>query len=212
MSNFCWILDNSHGGFIHGIYQTAGKRSPKWEDGSQLFEGDFTRNIVRRIVKLCEQAGIETIQLVESNEDVSLLERVTRANMIFNRKLQNEGKKCILVTIHANESNDPNMGGWTVYTSTGESISDKIATIFYHQMKNTFPNEKMRSDLHDGDADWEANFQLIYATAMPSIMTENFYMTNERECKELLMKDSNRQKIAEAHFNAILEVEKNISF
>ena len=40
-SKYLWLFDNGHGGIIDGVYQTAGKRSPKWEDGTQLFEGEF---------------------------------------------------------------------------------------------------------------------------------------------------------------------------
>ena len=35
------ILDNGHG------EETAGKRSPVWGDGSQLFEWEFNRDIGR---------------------------------------------------------------------------------------------------------------------------------------------------------------------
>ena len=35
------ILDAGHGGMINGKYQTKGKRSPVWEDGSVLYEGDL---------------------------------------------------------------------------------------------------------------------------------------------------------------------------
>lgn len=34
------LLDNGHG------YDTPGKRSPIWPDGSQLFEWEFNRDIV----------------------------------------------------------------------------------------------------------------------------------------------------------------------
>jgi hypothetical protein len=62
-SKYIWILDNGHGGIIDGVYQTSGKRSPKWEDGTQLFEGEFNRAVVKRIVKLCEDSDIECINL-----------------------------------------------------------------------------------------------------------------------------------------------------
>ena len=45
-SKYIWILDNGHGGIINGVYQTAGKRSPIWADGTQLFEGEFNRAIM----------------------------------------------------------------------------------------------------------------------------------------------------------------------
>ena len=40
------LLDNGHG------YDTPGKRSPIWPDGSQLFEWEFNRDIVSRYL-LC---------------------------------------------------------------------------------------------------------------------------------------------------------------
>ena len=46
------LLDNGHG------YDTPGKRSPIWPDGSQLFEWEFNRDIVSRIEILLKKAGI----------------------------------------------------------------------------------------------------------------------------------------------------------
>ena len=69
-SHYLWIFDNGHGGIIDGVYQTAGKRSPKWGDGTQLFEGEFNRSIVNRLVKLCKAKNIEYVNLVDTNEDV----------------------------------------------------------------------------------------------------------------------------------------------
>jgi N-acetylmuramoyl-L-alanine amidase len=60
-SNYLWLFDNGHGGVIDGKYQTAGKRSPVWEDGSQLLEGVFNRAIVKRLMKSCTDAGIDCI-------------------------------------------------------------------------------------------------------------------------------------------------------
>ena len=47
------ILDNGHG------EETAGKRSPLWGDGSQLFEWEFNRDIVRRIAAMLKAEGIK---------------------------------------------------------------------------------------------------------------------------------------------------------
>ena len=43
------LLDNGHG------YDTPGKRSPIWPDGSQLFEWEFNRDIVSRIENSIEK-------------------------------------------------------------------------------------------------------------------------------------------------------------
>ena len=84
-SNYLWILDNGHGGIIDGEYQTAGKRSPVWEDGSQLFEGEFNRSIVERLIKMCANEGIECINLVDTQEDIPLSKRTTEANNIHKK-------------------------------------------------------------------------------------------------------------------------------
>ena len=50
MSKYIWLLDPGHGGLIDGVYQTRGKRSPPFADGSILYEGVFNRDVVSRIL------------------------------------------------------------------------------------------------------------------------------------------------------------------
>ena len=63
------ILDNGHG------KNTIGKCSPKWSDGTQLFEWSWTREIARLLKERLDAQGIETILLVTADNDVSLSER-----------------------------------------------------------------------------------------------------------------------------------------
>ena len=191
-SNYLWLFDNGHGGIINDVYQTAGKRSPILEDGSQLFEGEFNRAVVKRIVMLCEQEGIDFINLVDTEMDVRLSERTDLANDIFRNTYQTNGQKCIYVSIHADAFTPDNKlefngaHGWSVYTSPGETKSDDIATVFYEEMKKIFPDQKFRTDLSDGDVDKEAKFWVLRKTVMPAILTENFFMTNLEDCRLLL--------------------------
>lgn len=111
------LLDNGHG------KETAGKRSPVWSDGSQLFEWEFNRDIVRRISEKLEADGIPYRILVPEETDISLTERARRANEIAK---ENNGKAYVL-SIHANAGGGT---GWEVYTSPGQTPSDAIATVF----------------------------------------------------------------------------------
>ena len=52
------LLDAGYGGVINGEYQTSGKRSPVWEDGSVLYEGEFNRGIKYRLKEKLQQEGI----------------------------------------------------------------------------------------------------------------------------------------------------------
>ena len=209
-NKYLWLLDNGHGGIIDNEYQTPGKRSPVWDDGTQLFEGEFNRAVVNRIIEHCENANIKTFNLVDSNEDVSLNTRTERANNIYRKELQeDDGHLCIYLSVHANGFHKESANGWSVYTTEGETKSDKIATVFFDEMKKLFPDRRFRKEMKDNDVDIEKNFVVLRKTVMPAIITENFFMTNFEECQILLSEDG-RDKIALAHFNAIKYVEENL--
>ena len=160
-----YIFDNGHGGIIDGVYQTPGKRSPIWEDGTQLFEGEFNRAIVKRLMKLCEAQKIDCINLVDTNVDIPLSTRTSQANEIY----RNTDKPCIYISIHANGFSDEAAHGWEVYTSVGETKSDEIAEVLFNKAQAEFPTHTMRKDTRDGDSDKEANFYVLQHTAMPAI-------------------------------------------
>lgn len=200
-SNYYWILDPGHGGIIDGTYQTKGKRSPVWPDGRQLFEGEFNRDVVHRLSQLLVQHGIEHEILVPTEQDVPLSTRKNKANEIYA-----SDKRSILVSVHANAGGGT---GWEVFTSPGETKSDVIAQIFYEHAAKDFAEFKMRTDRSDGDADKEAHFYIIEKTKCPAILTENFFFdTLDPDC-ELLMSDEGRQRIAEMHFKAIQQIERD---
>jgi N-acetylmuramoyl-L-alanine amidase len=207
-SNYLWIFDNGHGGIIDGVYQTAGKRSPKWDDGSILYEGEFNRAIVNRLMKLCTNAGIECVNLVDTQEDISLSRRTDKANDIYREQKDKDGKSCIYVSVHANGFSDESANGWSVYTSEGETKSDIVASVLAKNAAAEFPDEKMRKDTRDGDADKESNFWVLRKTVMPSILSENFFMTNYSNCHNYLLSEEGRDRIAKIHFQMIQEVEE----
>jgi len=194
------LLDNGHGGLINGEYQTSGKRSPIWQDGSQLFEGEFNRSIVARIVESLTALQMPYINIVPETRDVTLSTRIKRANDVTN-------KSCFYLSVHSNAGGGK---GFEVFTSPGETTSDKIASIFGEEFNKTFPNRKLRADYSDGDLDKESSFAVIKKTRMPAVLTENFFMDNEEECKKLLMTRQGRDLIADFHVNAIIRVGKEI--
>jgi len=203
MSNYIWILDAGHGGIINGTYQTEGKRSPVWEDGSQLFEGVSNRGFVMNIAKQLESMGITYVILCHTEHDTPLAIRTELANKIASEV----DKKCIYVSIHSDAWKTPDAIGWSVFTSPGQTSSDIVAQEFALTFKRVFPNERLRFDNSDGDLDKEAKFWVLRETRMAAILTENFFMTNPRECKNILLSREGRAMIEQLHFEAILRVE-----
>jgi N-acetylmuramoyl-L-alanine amidase len=197
-----FLLDAGHGGIINGVYQTKGKRSPLWPDRSQLFEGEFTRAIVKRILDWSVLFGIDCIDIVDSEQDISLSERVQRANDLARHAHVSD---VIYVSIHSNAGGGR---GVEVFTSPGQTRSDEVATVFLEKLGIAFLEVRRRTDFSDGDPDKEANFKVLRDTIMPAVLTENFFMDNEQECKDYLMTEAGRDKIAMAHLAAMVEIEK----
>ena len=196
------ILDNGHGGLVDGKYVTPGKRSPVWKDGTQLFEGVYNRLIVDKIVSGLSALGIQYSILVKENEDISLVTRVKRANEIHKA---NKDKKVILCSVHVNAAVNPDGKGVEVFTTKGETQSDRLATIFIKYWTLYFGDTvKLRTDNRDGDPDKEENFYIIKYTLSPAFLSENGFFTNEEECKKMLTSEW-QQTVADVHIKTFEE-------
>jgi len=192
------LIDTGHG------EDTKGKRSPAWKDGSQLLEWKYTREIALEVVKQIRAHGHDASLLVTEDKDISLTERCRRVNNIA----KSVGpKNCLLVSIHVNASAEGKAQGWEVHTYTGQSISDVYATIFWKEAETILAGKtaKMRGDWADKDPDFDSNFAMLRDTFCPSVLTENLFMDNEKDCK-FLLSDSGRKAIVDIHVNGILKI------
>jgi len=194
---YLWLLDNGHGS------KTAGKRSPKLEDGRQLLEYRFNRDIVRRMEILLQRIGVAYYIVVpEIHTDNFLEGRVKRAN----QKASNLPK--LFVSVHANAAPAP-FGKWSKPSISGIETwfyhnsrrGKKIAAVFQKHLveKTGFKNRHIKSRPSN-------QFFVLRKTGMTAVLTENGFYNNKAECKQLL-KDEVRQQIAQAHVDAIMEIE-----
>lgn len=210
MSRYTWLLDNGHGGIINGKYSTC----PNWtydkpelwskmfvHGTTPIYEGCFNRRIVDQISRKLLLAGIDAITIVPENDDISLQDRVTRVN-----KIHDENKNCIFVSVHGNAFNGK-VRGFEIFTSVGDTDADPVAEVFAKNIEKRFQAQKMRWDLTDGDLDKEAHFYVLTKTKCPAVLTENLFFDNLTDAK-IMMSAEGQEKIATAHFEAILEIEK----
>lgn len=184
------ILDPGHG------YNTFGKRSPLWSDDSQLFEWEFSRDIARRIKRDLSQQSIKSIILVEEAIDVRLYARADRAN-----RIAQDFPGSFLISIHGNAGGGE---GWEVFTSPGQTESDRLATKLFESAKYYLQGFKMRQDHSDGDPDKESKFTILTKTRCPAVLTENLFYDNEKECR-FMMSDYGRELITKLHVDGIID-------
>jgi N-acetylmuramoyl-L-alanine amidase len=122
----------------------------------------------------------------------------------------NPDTEYFLVSVHANAGGGT---GWEVFTSVGETESDKIAQIFFEEAEKMFPEARMRGDESDGDSDKEAHFYILRTTVCPAILTENFFMDHKKDLA-LIISDEGREDVAKLHHNGIkayLESKNSVS-
>lgn len=198
---YLWCLDNGHGKL------QAGKRSPLFDDRkTRFFEYEFNRDVVERMIKALDKAGVKYYDIVPDYNEVGsfLEERVERAN-----KKKSELPK-IYVSVHANagpagseEWVSSSVKGIETWYAQNSKKGQKIASIFQKHLvaKTGMKNRNLKSTA-------EKPLYVLEKTIMPAVLTENGFYNNKTEVAEL-MKSEVRQKIADAHVAAILEIEKN---
>lgn len=183
------ILDPGHG------FNTEGKRSPVWEDGTQLFEWEFNRDIARAVKEELSQHKIKSVILVKEAIDIPLYTRANRAN-----NLSRQFPGSFLISIHGNAGGGR---GWEVWTCPGQTESDKLATKLYQSAKYYLKDFRMRHDYSDGDPDKEARFTILTKTVCPAVLTENLFFDNRDECR-FMLSETGQRLITKLHVDGII--------
>ena len=189
------FIDNGHG------LMTAGKRSP---DG-QFREPFYNREIAKCVVSDLRDRGLDAELLVPEDDDISLAERVRRVNTAcFLLGKQN----VILVSIHVNAAGNGSKWldatGWSVYTCKGQTASDKLAECLCQAAIKNFPGRRIRTDMSDGDMDWEEGFYILRKSLCVAVLTENFFM-DSRSDLEYLQSRAGKQAVVDTHVEGIIE-------
>ena len=219
------ILGTAHGRNV------AGKRSP---DG-KFQEWKYSREIVERLRKeLAKREDIVDVFVdilaaeVPLPQQAELTRRVRYVNQLCAHR---HTERCIYVSIHVDADSSgewKNAGGWTAYTSPGDTISDILATYLYEsaekhlagyaakmeegKKKGLYGNNQkpFRKDTSDGDPDKEANFYVLVRTKCAAVLTENLFQDNKADVA-FLTSEEGKKAIVAIHKEAILRfAEHNI--
>ena len=191
------LIDNGHG------IETPGKRSP---DG-RFREYKYNREIARAVVEHLQLRGYDAVLLVPEDEDISLEERVRRANKLTCR-IGHPVQDTILVSIHVNAAGKGdrwrNATGWSAYTYYGHSLSDDLATCLYKAAQRNLPGHRIRTDNADGDPDFEAPFYILKYTYCAAVLTENGFMDSEVSLA-FLETEEGKKAIVALHVEGIID-------
>jgi len=175
------VLDAGHGGFDPGTAGVSGTR----EDVLNL-------EITQRLKNLLEQDGVRVIM---TREDENALASNKDDDMAARSRIIEQSGADIVVSIHMNWYEDPDMSGPTVLFIPGSTDGRRLAEVVQDSM-NTELNA-------DGIARSE-DFLVLRSGDQPSIMVECGYISNAEEEAKLKQADY-QQKVAEAIYEGIQE-------
>ena len=187
------ILDFGHGTRKY----TKGKQAP---DGS-LYEGEWSREVGKRIAAGLRECGFEVFEIINTDEDVPLQTRCNAANKIVR---EHPNDNVVFISVHINAAPNPGWedraSGACVYVHPEASEkSIKLAQCYYECVKLF----KLQGNRRVPDDEvWRANFKVLRSTNCPAILTENLFMTNHKEVKFLLSEEG-KQTIENLHIAAV---------
>lgn len=186
------LIDNGHG------ENTPGKRSP---DGV-LREYLYAREIADRVVSELHKHGVDAERIVKETEDISISERVRRANVEY----KNTVRKAFLISIHCNAAGNgakwENARGWSAHIAPNASMKSKeLANILAdttdkmgYRVRKPLPYQSY----------WLQNLGICRDTNCPAVLTENFFMDNKEDC-DFLLSEKGRSEVVKIHVDSILK-------
>ena len=89
------------------------------------------------------------------------------------------------------------------------SESDKLAECLCESAIKNFPGRRIRTDMSDGDRDWEEGFYILRKSWCPAVLTENFFMDNHSDL-EYLQSRAGKQAVVDTHVEGIVEWLENL--
>lgn len=185
------LIDNGHG------KNTKGKCSPD----KRLMEWQWTRWIAAMVCEKLMKKGIDARVLTPEENDISLAERVRRANWVCK---QYGASNVALVSIHVNAAGSDgkwhDARGFSVWVArTASANSKKLAQLMYAEAEKrdlkgnrSVPKEKY----------WQADFAMVKNTNCPAVLTENLFQDNKADV-DYLLSEEGMKAIASLHASAI---------
>lgn len=155
-----------------------------------------------------------------------LHELSARVNYVNSLCKKHGSNNCIYVSIHVNAAGADNKwhtaGGFSVYTSVGNTNADKLAERIYERAfinmqgyqkwmeagKSLGCYDKhqnpYRTDHSDKDSDLESDFYVLKKTLCPAVLVECLFMDNKSDV-EFLLSDVGRHQIERTIMEGILD-------
>lgn len=185
------LIDPGHGS------NTPGKRSP---DG-KLREYAWAREIAKRLEIALKAKGLDAERIVTEETDISINERVRRANAICNKV---GTANVLLISVHINAASNSgwkNARGWSAWVAPNASSNSKrLAKCLYEEADKAGykGNRCVPATKY-----WVGNYGIVRDTKCPAVLTENLFQDNKEDVA-ILMSEAGKQAMVDIHVKGIM--------
>ena len=178
------VLDFGHGGIdSSGKYTTAPNKMFKFPNDEIAYEGVLNRQIGGHVYTCLR--GHQDLNIVctvkeDDPRDIALSHRVRVANSF-------DSKDTIFISIHCNASQNHNASGFELFTTKGNTKSDKLAENIANAVEHLYIEKdiNLRYDISDGDKDKEVDFYVLRKTKCPAVLIECGFFDNKKDYDNL---------------------------
>lgn len=202
---FVVFVDAGHGGIDPkmGKYTTSGKRAyhaglPMHDGKGNYYEGVENRIVADAVCAALAANGIQSVRVhhpFADSQDGGSAELQRRAALVNDYLAA--GYTGYLHSFHSNAiggdaAKMEQTQGFCVFTTVGQTHSDKLAEKLWDYTKIAFPEWNVRSQMSDGDRDHEENFYIIRSVACPAILEEFGFHTSRKDAEFIMANRSAR--------------------
>lgn len=155
------VIDPGHGGSDPGALSEYGTR-----------ESDLNLSLAKAFIEAASFLNdYDVLTLRDSDVFIPLKERADKVNAL---------NPTAVLSFHCNASQNHNASGFEVYTTSGDTKADSLATHIYEALDVVMPYNG-RADFDDGDPDKEGPFYIIRKTIAPAVLIEFGFITNDSD-------------------------------
>jgi N-acetylmuramoyl-L-alanine amidase len=167
------LIDPGHGGQDPGAVAQG------------LRECDINLSVAALLAACLKEQGGKTWMTRREDKFVSLRGRTN---------LEHHLSPDLTISLHCNAAVNVGAHGFEVWTSIGETASDRAAYHVINAIQNAFPMRRLRYDITDGEQVWdkdrEKNLWMCRRTFGPAILVEMGFITHAEEAVWLGTKEN----------------------
>ena len=186
------IIDFAHGSDV------AGKQSPDGRHKEYL----WSRKVGKMLAERLKQNGFEVAFTNTKDTEIGLSRRKEIANNLDTPR----GGAKFLLSLHNNAAgmgNDwANARGFEIYTSPGNTTSDKFAKVILDNLAKDFPSYKNRGTK-------EANFTVLMGSGYSAVLIEWLFQDNKEDVK-LLQDETTNNKFMDSLVSSFLYINDHL--